>query len=206
MKNSVDRNIALLTQYIGEENAKLRNGSLSAQGSENKRHGKLAEIALAKVLNFVDENGNLFDQQGHACDIPKHIVENSKLPKEFHYDVEIKFYEKKRRQLLLGDVIRKCNAMQKTLVILLVSYDCIPQNVSGLEVIKVEPTSKEVDYFRKAMKIAEQVKDRTNSVSETRSMVTEFNAQNKEMRFYLNNNSNSKTDNRQIQICLNLNK
>ena len=96
--------------------------------------------------------------------------------------------------------------MPKTLVILLVSYDCIPQNVSGLEVIKVEPTCLEVDYFRKAMKVAEQVKDRTNSVSETRSMVTEFNAQNKGMRFYLNNNSNSKTDCRQIQICLNLNK
>jgi hypothetical protein len=197
-----------LQEEIRYQWTRLRNGEISAQGSDDKKHGKLAEIALSIILNFVDENGEVYEQQGDSCDTPKHIVEKSRLPKELHHDVEVKFYNKRcqptetrKGNLMLGDLVRKCNLIQKTLVVIAVYYDETPMNLHGIDFIKLEPTPQEIDYFKKAEEIYRQVKDKSIPVLETRSIVREFNARNRGLRFYLNNNSNSKTDGRQMQIC-----
>jgi len=210
MKTDTDSILSLenLQAEIARQWVRLRNGEITAQGRDSNKHGKLAEIALSIILNFVDENGEVYEQQGASCDAPKHIVEKSRLPKELHHDAEVKFYHKSCRptetrkgNLMLGDVIKKCNLIQKTLVVIAVFYDKTIMDLHAIDFIKLEPTPQEIDYFERAEKIYHQVKDRTNSVEATRSIVKEFNARNKDLRFYLNNNSNSKTDGRQMQIC-----
>ena len=192
-----------LHSYTNQALRDIRNGLVHAQGSENKKHGKAGEIAVSKLFNFRDENGNLFDQNGHACDIPKSVVERSNLPKEFHYDVEIKFYEKKRKTFLMGDATKKIQKIKNGLVLIVVFYDQEPCNVCDLQIIKIEPCKHQSD-FDHMEKIVAFVKDKSNPIkgfNGTREKVKKENKKLNTARFYLNDNSNSKSNARQVQLC-----
>jgi len=192
-----------LRSYVNESLRDIRNGMVHSQGSANKQHGKAGEIAVARLFNFRNQNGNLFDQNGHACDIPKSIAERSNLPKEFHQDIEIKFYEKNRKTFLMGDAMKKMNKIKNGLVLIVVFYDKVPCNVCDLQVIKVEPCTNKSDFDRME-KIASFVKDKSNPIKGfggTREKVKEENKKLTSNRFYLNDNSNSKSNARQVQLC-----
>ena len=196
-----------LHSYVNESLRDIRNGIVHSQGSANKQHGKAGEIAVARLFNFRDENGNLFDQNGHACDIPKSVAERSNLPKEFHEDIEIKFYEKSRKTLLMGDAMKKMQKIKNGLVLIVVFYDEVPCNVCDLQIIKIEACTNQSD-FDHMEKIVSFVKDKSNPIKGfggTREKVKEENKKLTSNRFYLNDNSNSKTNARQVQLCYKLN-
>ena len=211
LKNKImkiaEKQIKTLHSYVNQSLRDIRNGLVHSQGSPNKQHGKAGEIAISKLFNFRDENGNLFDQNGNACDIPKSVAERSNLPKEFHHDIEIKFYEKKRKTFLMGDAIKKMQKIKNGLVLIVLFYDKAPCNVCDLKIVKVEPCKHESDFDRMA-EIATFVKDRSNPIKGfggTREKVRKENAKLKTARFYLNDNSNSSSNTRQVQLCYKLN-
>jgi len=195
-----------LHSYVNQSLRDIRNGIVHAQGSSNKKHGKAGEMAVARLFNFRDENGNLFNQNGHACDIPKSVAERSNLPKEFHHDIEIKFYEKKRKTFLMGDAMKKMQKIKNGLVLIVAFYDQEPCNVCDLQIIKIEPCRHESD-FDHMEKIVAFVKDKSNPIKGfggTREKVKKENKKLKTARFYLNDNSNSKSNARQVQLCYKL--
>lgn len=199
--------IKSLNLYVNESLRNIRNGIVHAQGSANKKHGKAGEIAVARLFDFRDENGNLFDQNGHACDIPKCVAERSNLPKEFHHDIEIKFYEKNRKTFLMGDAVKKMQKIKSGLVLIIVSYDKEPCNVRDLQIIKIEPCRNKSDFDHMEKTVA-FVKDKSNPIKGYRGTREKVKKENKKLtsnRFYLNDNSNSGNNARQVQLCYKLN-
>lgn len=199
--------IKSLNLYVNESLRNIRNGIVHSQGSVNKQHGKAGEIAVARLFNFRDENGNLFDQNGHACDIPKYVAERSNLPVEFHHDIEIKFYKNTRKTFLMGDAVKKMQKIKSGLVLIIVSYDKEPCNVCDLQIIKIEPCRNKSDFDRMEKTVA-FVKDKSNPIKGYRGTREKVKKENKKLtssRFYLNDNSNSGNNARQVQLCYKLN-
>lgn len=180
---------------------KMRNGLVHAQGSEKTRHGKAGEIAICKLLNFIDQNGNVYEQSGRGCDVPKEIATRSLLPKELHHDIEVKYYKSKSGWTLMGDAEKKIAKIRKGLVLIKGYYDEDPKNPKPiLHIEKISPNEDDQKAFDEMIEVAKFVKDYRNSVEKTREKVIEYNAKCKSKRFSLNNCSNSKKNSRQIQL------
>ena len=200
--------ISSLNLYVNKALRDIRNGIVHSQGSADKQHGKAGEIAVARFFDFRGENGNLFDQNGHSCDIPKYVAERSNLPKEFHHDIEIKFYEKTRKTFLMGDAVKKIKKIKSGLVLIIVSYDKEPCNVCDLQIIKIEPCRRSKSDFEHMEETVAFVKDKSNPIKGyegTREKVKKENKKLTSNRFYLNDNSNSRNNARQVQLCYKLN-
>ena len=179
----------------------IRNGIVHAQGSNERKHGKAGEIAICKMFNFRNEDGTLYEQNGRGCDVPKSVVERSNLPKEFHHDVEIKYYNDRASVSLLGDAKKKIQKIRKGLVLIKAFYQDDPKNtLPKIHIEKLSPNSEDKKKFEEMEKIVDFVKDYSNPVEQTRELVKDFNKKCKSGRFYLNNISSSKRRQRQIQL------
>lgn len=179
----------------------IRNGIVHAQGSDSAKHGKAGEVAICKMFNFRNEDGTLYEQNGRGCDVPKSVVERSNLPKELHYDVEIKYYSNKASCSLLGDAKKKMQKIKKGLVLIKAFYQDDPKNtLPKIHIEKLSANSEDKKKFKQMEKIVDFVKNHANPVPQTRELVKEFNAKYKSGRFYLNNTSSSSGKRRQIQL------
>jgi hypothetical protein len=190
-----------LKKDINKTLQQIRNGVVHAQGSDSAKHGKAGEVAICKMFNFRNEDGSLYEQNGRGCDVPKSVVERSNLPKEFHHDVEIKYYSNKSSVSLLGDAKNKIQKIKKGLVLIKAFYQDDPENpLPKIHIEKISPNSEDKKKFKEMEKIVDFVKDHSNPVSQTRELVKEFNTKCKGGRFYLNNTSSSTRRQRQIQL------
>ena len=180
---------------------KIRNGLVHAQGSEKTKHGKAGEIAICKLLNFIDQSGNVYEQNGRGCDVPKEIAKRSFLPKELHHDIEVKYYKSKSGWTLMGDAEKKIKKIREGLVLIKGYYDENPSNPKSiLHIERISTNQEDEQAFDEMIEVAKFVKDYRNSVEKTRQKVKEFNSKCKSKRFTLNNCSNSKKNSRQIQL------
>jgi len=198
-----EKEFSSLKNDINKTLRDIRNGIVHAQGRENTRHGKAGEIAVSKLLNFRNQDGTLYEQNGMGCDVPKSVVERSNLPKEFHHDVEVKYYEAKSGSLL-GDASKKIKKLKKGLVLIKAFYDKTPDNpLPQIHIEKIVPNAEDLKAFEHMEKIVAFVKDKSNPIKGfggTREKVKKENKKLKTARFYLNDNSNSKSNARQIQL------
>jgi hypothetical protein len=198
-----EKEFSSLKNDINKTLRDIRNGIVHAQGRENTRHGKAGEIAVCKLLNFRNQDGTLYEQNGMGCDVPKSVVERSNLPKELHCDVEVKYYETKSGSLL-GDASKKIKKLKKGLVLIKAFYDKTPNNpLPQIHIEKIVPNAEDLKAFERMEKIVAFVKDKSNPIKGfggTREKVKQENKKFKTTRFFLNNNSNTKTNGRQIQL------
>ena len=203
-----EKEFSSLKNDINKTLQDIRNGIVHAQGRKNTRNGKAGEIAVCKLLNFRNQDGTLYEQNGMGCDVPKSVVERSNLPKEFHHDIEIKYYEAKSGNLL-GDASKKIKKLKKGLVLIKAFYDKTPDNpLPKIHIEKIVPNAEDLKAFEHMEKIVSFVKDKSNPIKGfggTREKVKEENKKLTSNRFYLNDNSNSKTNARQVQLCYKLN-
>jgi hypothetical protein len=196
-----EKEFSSLKNDINKTLRDIRNGIVHAQGSSERKHGKAGEIAICKMFNFRNEDGTLYEQNGRGCDVPKSVVERSNLPKEFHHDVEIKYYNDKASVSLLGDAKKKIQKIRKGLVLIKAFYQDDPKNtLPKIHIEKLSPNSEDKKKFEEMEKIVDFVKDYSNPVPQTRELVKDFNKKCKSGRFYLNNISSSKRRQRQIQL------
>lgn len=198
-----EKEFSSLKNDINKTLQDIRNGIVHAQGRENTRHGKAGEIAVCKLLNFRNQDGTLYEQNGMGCDVPKSVVERSNLPKELHCDVEVKYYEAKSGSLL-GDASKKIKKLKKGLVLIKAFYDKTPDNpLPQIHIEKIVPSAEDLKAFEHMEKIVAFVKDKSNPIKGsggTREKVKQENKKFRTTRFFLNNNSNTKTNGRQIQL------
>lgn len=199
-----EKEFSSLKNDINKTLQDIRNGIVHAQGRKSTRHGKAGEIAVCKLLNFRNQDGTLYEQNGMGCDVPKSVVERSNLPKELHCDVEVKYYEAKSRSLL-GDASKKIKKLKKGLVLIKAFYDKTPDNpLPQIHIEKIVPSAEDLKAFEHMEKIVAFVKDKSNPIKGsggTREKVKQENKKFRTTRFFLNNNSNTKTNGRQIQLA-----
>ena len=188
-----------------EVTRKVWSGQISAQGSAKCRHGKVGEVIANRMFGFSNSDGSSFDQVGSSCDVPKSVVEKSNLPKKYHHNVEIKTYDiKNRNGILLGDSVRKMKKIKETLVLIVFFYDGSPSNLVSCDIIKIDSNVIPSSTQNAFTKCSAYVKNKSNCIYRTREEVVNVNKKHRTRAFYLNNNSNSKSDSRQIQLVANL--
>jgi hypothetical protein len=174
----------------------VMNGTIPSQGSKKCRHGKVGEIVANLLFGFCD-----FEQVGASVDVPQWVARLSK----FHHNIEIKTYDiRNRNAILMGDSIRKMKKIKDTLVLIVFFYDGSPSNLVSCEVIKIDENVIPTSTQKAFAKCSAYVKSKTNSIWQTREQTKRVNANHRTRAFYLNNNSNSETDSRQIQLVANL--
>lgn len=196
---------------VNEYAKQIRNGIVHAQGTKNKRHGKALEMFLAEHFNLVDENGNPYDQFGAKVDFPKEVVERGNVPQEWVADWEVKYYNKNSTTIFLGDAERKMSSMKNGLVLVVGLYDGSPENIVDIQFIKIQNKRNIVSHFRAWKEASKYVKDRGNTIEETKQFVKRINNQVNSYLFLANtsrqerySNSKGKWENeaRAVQLCV----
>ena len=176
-------------------------GKISAQGSYLTCHGKAGELVFSEMFNLDHK------QTGESFDFPKEVMEKCiDLPKEFHEDADCKCMDiKNRNNVFLGDSDKSLKKiMRDGLVLIIFWYDISPANLVGIELVRIDSNEVSHSMFKRFTEAGAFVKDKSNSISETREEIVRVNKTHRTPALYLNNCSNSDTDNRQVQLKLNI--
>lgn len=153
--------------------------------THNKKgvHGKWLENFLSDHYDFPQ-----YDQYKAKVDFPKEIVEQGNVPAEWVADWEVKYYNIKTPVVMLGDLERKMECLKNGLVIVIGFYDGTPDNLVDIKFIKAKANNNLIKYFDAWKKVSQFVKNRENSIEETKQFVKQANAENKS-KFLIANNS-----------------
>lgn len=149
-----------ITQYS-------RNLSVHNKGG----HGKSLERFLSDYYGFPEH-----DQYKGKVDFPKEIVEQGNVPSEWVADWEVKYYNIKTDVIILGDLERKMKCLKSGLVIVIGFYDGTPDNLIDIKFIKTKADNDLIKNFKVWKEASQFVKDRSNSIEETREFVKRTNA------------------------------
>lgn len=146
-------------------------------------HGKCLENFLADHFGFPQ-----YDQYKGKVDFPKEVVEQGNVPSEWVADWEVKYYNIKTSRIILGDLERKMECLKNGLVIVIGFYDGTPDNLVDIKFIKAKADNDLLKHFNAWKKVSEFVKDRSNSLEDTREFVKVVNSRIKS-KFSVNNTS-----------------
>jgi len=146
-------------------------------------HGKSLEMFLADHFDFPE-----YDQYKSKVDFPKEIVAQGNVPSDWVADWEVKYYNIKSSVIMLGDLERKMQCLKDGLVIVIGLYDGTPDNLVDIKFIKIKADNSLLKHFNTWKKASEFVKDRDNTIEETRQFVKNINAKIKS-KFFVSNTS-----------------
>ena len=146
-------------------------------------HGKSLEMFLADHFDFPE-----YDQYKSKVDFPKEIVAQGNVPSDWVADWEVKYYNIKSPVIMLGDLERKMQCLKDGLVIVIGLYDGTPDNLVDIKFIKIKADNSLLKHFNTWKKASEFVKDRDNTIEETRQFVKNINAKIKS-KFFVSNTS-----------------
>ena len=146
-------------------------------------HGKSLEMFLADHFDFPE-----YDQYKSKVDFPKEIVAQGNVPSDWVADWEVKYYNIKSSVIMLGDLERKMQCLKDGLVIVIGLYDGTPDNLVDIKFIKIKADNSLLKHFNTWKKASQFVKDRDNTISETRQFVKNINAKIKS-KFFVSNTS-----------------
>ena len=146
-------------------------------------HGKSLEMFLADHFDFPE-----YDQYKSKVDFPKEIVAQGNVPSDWVADWEVKYYNIKSPVIMLGDLERKMQCLKDGLVIVIGLYDGTPDNLVDIKFIKIKADNSLLKHFNTWKKASQFVKDRDNTIEETRQFVKNINAKIKS-EFFLANTS-----------------
>lgn len=161
-----------ITQYS-------RNLSVHSKGG----HGKSLEMFLSDYYGFPEH-----DQYKGKVDFPKEIVEQGNVPSEWVADWEVKYYNIKTSGIMLGDLERKMKCLKDGLVIVIGFYDGTPDNLIDIKFIKAKADNDLIKNFKAWKEASQFVKNKSNSIEETKEFVISLNARIKS-QFHVTNNS-----------------
>ena len=178
-------------------------GKISAQGSDKTKHGKAGELVFSEMFNLN------YEQTGAGADFPKEIMKRCvDLPEEFHEDADSKCMNiKNRNNVFLGDAIKALRKIKKNGLVLIIFWykgHRKDGNLVGIEIIKIQSSEVSTPMQKAMSKCSAYVKNRMNCIYKTREEVVNVNKKHRTPALYLNNCSNSDSDNRQIQLKLNI--
>jgi hypothetical protein len=187
----------------------LRN--VNAHNKQMGKHGKPFEKYLEDYFKFP-----VHDQHKDAVDFRKEIVEQGNVPESLIGDWEVKYYDIKRKDIMLGDVERKLLAIKKDLILVVGFYDRTPDKLVDVKFYKLS-VNPEIEKMEKIwLETASFVKDYSNTLEETKEEVKSINRLNRGSAFRLANNSlpdrwspskcKMEKEKRQINLCINLRK
>jgi len=112
---------------------------------------------------------------------------------------------KNRNNVFLGDSDKSLKQiMENSMVLIIFWYDVSPANLIGIELVRVDSNEVSHSMLKGFAKARAFVKDKSNSISKTREEVVRVNKVHRTPALHLNNCSNSDSDNRQIQLKLNI--
>jgi hypothetical protein len=146
-------------------------------------HGKFLEMFLSDLYKFPE-----YEQYNGKVDFPKEIVSQGEVPREWVGDWEVKYYNIKSTHIKLGDVVRKSQCLKKGLILVIGFYDGDPKNLIDVVFIRAKASAKLIKYFDEWKKASEFVKDKNNTLEQTKQYVKQTNARIKN-EFYLVNTS-----------------
>ena len=146
-------------------------------------HGKSLEMFLADHFDFPE-----YDQYKSKVDFPKEIVAQGNVPSDWVADWEVKYYNIKSPVIMLGDLERKMQCLKDGLVIVIGLYDGTPDNLVDIKFIKIKADNSLLKHFNTWKKASQFVKDRDNTIAETRQFVKNINAKIKS-EFFVSNTS-----------------
>ena len=146
-------------------------------------HGKSLEMFLADHFDFPE-----YDQYKSKVDFPKEIVAQGNVPSDWVADWEVKYYNINSPVVILGDLERKMQCLKDGLVIVIGLYDGTPDNLVDIKFIKIKADNSLLKHFNTWKKASQFVKDRDNTIAETRQFVKNVNAKIKS-KFFVSNTS-----------------
>ena len=146
-------------------------------------HGKSLEMFLADHFDFPE-----YDQYKSKVDFPKEIVAQGNVPSDWVADWEVKYYNINSPVIMLGDLERKMQCLKDGLVIVIGLYDGTPDNLVDIKFIKIKADNSLLKHFNTWKKASQFVKDRDNTIAETRQFVKNVNAKIKS-KFFVSNTS-----------------
>ena len=144
-------------------------------------HGKSLEMFLADHFDFPE-----YDQYKSKVDFPKEIVAQGNVPSDWVADWEVKYYNINSPVIMLGDLERKMQCLKDGLVIVIGLYDGTPDNLVDIKFIKIKADNSLLKHFNTWKKASQFVKDRDNTIEETRQFVKNVNAKIKS-EFFVSN-------------------
>ena len=154
----------------------IKSSSISKGG-----HGKSLEMFLADYFGFPE-----YDQYKSKVDFPKEIVAQGNVSSDWVADWEVKYYNINSPVVILGDLERKMQCLKDGLVIVIGLYDGTPDNLVDIKFIKIKADNSLLKHFNTWKKASEFVKDRGNTIEETRQFVKNVNAKIKS-EFFVSN-------------------
>ena len=144
-------------------------------------HEKSLEMFLADHFDFPE-----YDQYKSKVDFPKEIVAQGNVPSDWVADWEVKYYNINSPVVILGDLERKMQCLKDGLVIVIGLYDGTPDNLVDIKFIKIKADNSLLKHFNTWKKASQFVKDRDNTIEETRQFVKNVNAKIKS-EFFVSN-------------------
>ena len=155
------KSFAKMKQYV-------RN--VSVHNKQRGKHGKAFERFLSDYFCFP-----AYEQNNAKVDFPVEVVSQGGVPSQLIGDWEVKYYDIKRQNILLGDIKRKVDSFKKGLILVVGFYDGSPENLVEVKFYKIR-TNVEILKMRKIwLQVDEYIKDKSNPINKTREMCSNLN-------------------------------
>ena len=144
--------------------------NISVHNKQRGKHGKAFERFLADYFGFP-----AYEQNNAEVDFPVEVVSQGGVPSQLIGDWEVKYYDIKRQNILLGDIKRKVDSFKKGLILVIGFYDGSPENLVEVKFYKIR-TNVEILKMRKIwLQVDEYIKDKSNPINKTREMCSNVN-------------------------------
>lgn len=144
--------------------------NISVHNKQKGKHGKAFEKFLADYFCFPTH-----EQHNAEVDFPVEIVSQGDVPSNLIGDWEVKYYNKNKSHIALGDIERKIQSIDKGLILVLGFYDETPDNLVNVKFYKITP-NKQFSEMRKIwLDTCEYIKDRSNPIEKTKEKCKKIN-------------------------------
>ena len=144
--------------------------NISVHNKQRGKHGKAFEKFLADYFCFPT-----YEQHNAEVDFPVDVVSKGNVPSNLIGDWEVKYYNKNKAHIALGDIERKIQSINKGLILVVGCYDETPDNLVDVKFYKITP-NKQFSAMRKIwLDTCKFIKDRSNPIEETKEKCKQIN-------------------------------
>lgn len=144
--------------------------NISVHNKQRGKHGKAFERFLADYFGFP-----AYEQNNAKVDFPVEIVSQGNVPSNLIGDWEVKYYNKNKSQIALGDIERKIQSIDKGLILVIGLYDETPEKLVDVKFYKITPNKQFLAMRKIWLDTCEYIKDRSNPIELTKEKCKKIN-------------------------------
>jgi hypothetical protein len=144
--------------------------NISVHNKQKGKHGKAFEKFLADYFCFPT-----YEQHNAEVDFPIEVVSQGNVPSNLIGDWEVKYYNKNKAHVALGDIERKIQSIDKGLILAIGLYDETPENLVGVKFYKITPNKQFLTMRKIWLDTCKYIKDRSNSIHQTKEKCKKIN-------------------------------